>query len=80
MILHEDQQRLVISLFSLIFLSYPIRFLPSSNIRYIYSLLVGSLIQIYVFRSDMIVIYIQHAIVFAIIKFKGPQCGFLVTL
>ena len=78
--LPEDLLRLVYGMLALIPLSAPLRFLPSSFLRYVYSLLLGLLIQFYVFRDYMYPIYIQHLLVFAIIKFKGPRCGAIVTL
>jgi hypothetical protein len=64
---------------ALIPLSYPLRFLRP-NIKAAYSLLAGLALQVYVFRSFMYPIYVQHLIVFALIKLKGPKCGGLVTL
>jgi hypothetical protein len=77
--LPDDLLRLVYGMILLIPLSYPLRFI-NPTIRYWYSLALSVLLQIYVFRSFMYPIYIQHIIVFAIIKFKVPKCGLLVTI
>ena len=76
--LPEDLLRLLFGMAALIPLSYPMRHL-SASIRYWYSFIISSLLQIYVFRESMYPIYIQHVIVFGIIKLKGPKCGLLVT-
>ena len=77
--LPDDLLRLVYAMTLLIPLSYALRHL-NPTLRYWYSLVLSLLLQIYVFRSFMYPIYIQHFIVFAIIKFKGPKCGLLVTI
>jgi lysophospholipid acyltransferase len=50
------------------------------QLRYAYSLLLGLALQWLVFRDYMLPIYVQHLIVFAIIKVKGRRCGALVTV
>ena len=75
----EDLLRLVLGMLALIALSYPLRFLTPKT-KAIYSLVGGLVLQIYVFRSYMYLIYVQHLIVFALIKLRGPKCGGLVTL
>jgi len=76
----DDLLGLVIGMFALIPLSFPIRFIGNRTARYAYSLILALVIQIYVFGTQMYPIYVQHLIVFAIIKIKGPRCGGLVTL
>jgi hypothetical protein len=66
-------------MFALIPLSFPIRFIRHRLARYSYSLLLGLALQIYVFGAYMYPIYLQHLVVFAIIKLKGPKCGGIVT-
>ncbi len=64
---------------ALIPLSYILRLLPP-QFRFWYSLITGLLVQIWVFKSYMYPIYVQHIIAFALIRLKGPKCGGLVTL
>ena len=71
--------RLCFGLASLIPLSFTMRLIHNIPARYLYSTLLGFLIQWLVFRTYMLPIYLQHIIVFAIIKLKGPRCGALVT-
>jgi len=71
--------RLLFGMALLVPLSYALRYLKPA-FKYWYSLIVGSALQIYVFRWDMYPVYIQHFIVFAIIKLKGPRCGLIVTV
>jgi len=78
--INEDQLRLILSLLAMVFLSYPIRFIYPIKLRYIYSLALGLILQIFVFRHDMLGIYIQTLIVFAILKIrKGKKCGAIIT-
>ena len=75
----QDLLGLLYGMTALIPLSYPLRFLPL-QLRFWYSLIAGLLVQIWVFKSYMYPIYVQHLIAFALIRLKGPRCGGLVTL
>ena len=77
--LPEATIRLVLGMFLLIPLSYLIRFLPSRSLREKYSLLVGLAMQYWVFRESIVPVYAQHLMAYALIKWKGPKCGALVT-
>lgn len=79
--INEDQLRLVSSLLLLGPLSFFLRFIKPTNIRYLYSLSLSCLLQIFVFRENMIGLYVQSAIVFLIIKFfRGKKVGVIVTI
>ncbi len=79
--LSEDQKRLILSITLLIPLSFFIRFIKPAPYRYIYSLMLSILLQLYVFESNMIGIYVQALIVFILIKvFKGKKIGAIVTI
>ena len=60
-------------------LSYLLRYIGPLQ-KYWYSLVLSSLLQIYVFRKDMYPIYIQHLVVYGLIRLKGPKCGLIVTV
>jgi len=77
--INPDLLKLVLGLAALVPLSYPIRFITNKQARYSYSLIMGLALQIYIFGTEMYPIYIQHIIVFIILKLKGPKCGGLVT-
>lgn len=77
--LNHDLKRLVIGMALLVPLSYPMRFFHST-VKFWYSLLVGLAMQIYVFQSYLYPIIVQHLIAFALIKWKGPKCGKIVTI
>lgn len=77
----EDQIRLVSSLLILIPLSFFLRFIKPNNYRYMYSLVLSTLLQLYVFQENMLGIYIQNAIVFILIRFlKTKKIGVIVTI
>ena len=79
--LTEDQLRIVSSLLILVPLSFFIRFIRPTQYRYVYSLLLSCLLQVYVFQADMIWLHIQSIIVFFLIRmFKGKNIGAIVTI
>ena len=77
-VFQEDVMKFLLGMLALIPLCYVLRFLPFS-IRYWYSTLIGLAIEIWVFHPSIYPIFVQHIIVYVIIKVKGPKCGKLVT-
>jgi hypothetical protein len=76
----EDILRMFGGLLSLIPLSYAIQHIRNPSFRYAYSLIAALASQIFVFESYMYPIYIQHLIVYAIIKIRGKKSkGGLIT-
>jgi len=77
----EDQVRLISSLLILVPLSFFLRFIKPAKYRYLYSLILSCLLQLFVFREKMIGLYIQSIIVFLMIKFlKNKKLGAIVTI
>lgn len=74
-----DILRMLGGLLALVPLSYPIRFIPQREVRKAYSLVLGLVVQLFVFQSYMYPIYFQHLIVFLLIRYRGPRCGAIVT-
>jgi len=73
--------RLVSSLLLLAPLSFFLRFVRPTNYRYLYSLVLSCLLQIFVFRENMIGLYFQSLLVFLMIKFlKSKKIGVIVTI
>lgn len=62
----------------LIPLCFPLRYL-SYQLKYLYSTLLGLILPIWVYGNSVYPIFLQHLIVFAIIKTVGPKCGKIVT-
>jgi hypothetical protein len=77
--LTDDQIRLVLALVISIPISLPIRYLPSKLIRSLYSFLMGTALQYYVYGTDIWLTFTQHIVVYIIILIKGRNCGGLVT-
>jgi hypothetical protein len=75
----EDSLRLCFGLLALVPLSYSLKFLSSPRLRYLYSTICGLLLQLFVYRSYMLPIYLQHLIVFALIRLLPRRCGAIVT-
>lgn len=78
--LSDDQIRLIIALIVSIPISLPIRYLPSKLIRSLYSFVLGTGLQYYVYGSDIWLTFTQHIIVYLLIIIKGRNCGSLITV
>ena len=79
MVLSEDQAKFVIGLIVSIPLSYYLRKLKTKNHRYLYSIILGTLLQFFVYGYDIWMPFLIHLIVYGLIKIKGRKCGALVT-
>lgn len=75
-----DSLRLCLGLLALLPLSYLLQRIQTRRMREFYSTVGGFLLQLMVYRGHMLPIYVQHFIVFAMIRLKGRRCGALVTL
>ena len=78
MALAPSIMRFVIGMASLIPLSFPLRFM-NKHVKYWYSLILSFVLEIWIYQISVFPIFLQHIIVWAIIKTKGPKCGKLVT-
>ena len=77
----DDQLRLISSLLLLVPLSFFLRFIKPTNYRYLYSLVLSCLLQLFVFRENMIGLYVQSGIVFLLIKLlKSKMIGVVITI
>lgn len=79
MALSEDQIKFITGLILSIPLSYFLRKLPTTPARYWYSFTLGTLLQLFVYGTDIWMPFVVHLIVYGIIKLKGRKCGALVT-
>ena len=77
--LDPDTLRLCLCLLLLIPFSLLLRFISSPRARYLYSTLTGLLLQFIAYRSYLLPIYIQHIIVFGMLKLRPRGSGALVT-
>ena len=75
----DDQIRVIVSLILSIPISLPIKYIPSLLLRSLYSFIIGTALQYYVYGSDIWQTFLQHLIVYAIIRIKGRKCGGFVT-
>lgn len=78
--LSDDQIRLIVGLLLSIPLSTLIRVIPQRKMRYTYSFLMGTILQFYVYGFDIWIPFLQHTIVYLMMKIKGRKCGALVTI
>ena len=76
--LAPDVIRFMVGMTSLIPLCLPLRYL-NKQIRYWYSLIIGLALELWVYQISVLPVFVQHIIVWLIIKQKGPKCGKIVT-
>ena len=76
----EDQQRVLIALTLTIPLSYALQKIRNSQIKYIYSFVLGTLTQYYVYGVDVWMVFLLHCFVYGLIKVRSAKCGALVTI
>ena len=74
----QDILNFAFGMLALVPLSYPLRSM-NKQLRFWYSLILGFVLQIWVYRETVYPVYVQHLIAYALIKWKGPKCGKLVT-
>ncbi len=78
--LSDDQIRMVVGLLVSIPISFPIKFLPSKLIRTLYSFIIGTSLQYYVYAIDIWMTFLQHIIVYVLIIALGQRrCGGVIT-
>lgn len=79
MVLTEDQIKFVVGIIVSVPLSYFLRKIPNSANRYIYSFVLGTALQLFVYGLDIWMPFLVHLVIYAMIKIKGRNCGAFVT-
>jgi hypothetical protein len=77
-----DQIRLILTSMLCIPLSYMILKIGKTSLRILYSVFVGTLIQIYVYSEypgQLAILYLMSLVVYFIVKYKRRNCGKIVT-
>lgn len=77
-LLRNDTIRIMFALTLQIFLSYPLKTLHKSK-RYLYSTVLGTFIQWFVFGYQTLVILCFGVAMFLLTKKSGKRCGAVVT-
>ena len=77
--LSEDQIRFISSLAISIPLSYSLRFISSVTIKHLYSFILGTLLQVYVFGAEIWMVFMLHLLMYGIMWSLRRKCGGLVT-
>lgn len=75
----DDQLNLVIGLIFSMPLSEILRALPPGLIRHIYSLVLGTALQIFVFGYDVWMAFLLHTLIYVILRVRAKKCGALIT-
>lgn len=79
MVLPEDQIKFIVGIVVSVPLSYYLRKIPNSDNRYLYSFVLGTALQLFVYGLDIWMPFLVHLIIYAMIKIKGRNCGAFVT-
>ncbi len=78
--LPEDQLRVISALLICVPLSYLMQKMRLPVTRKSYSLIVGLLLQYWIYRTDLIYPLMMHCAVYGLIVLLGRKCGFIVTV
>lgn len=79
MALAQDQIRFISAVLISIPLSFVLRKLQTKQLRLLYSFLLGTLLQFYVYGTDIWMSFSVHLAIYTIIKINGRKSGKLVT-
>lgn len=67
-----------------IFLSIPagllLRYIPSTQVRKLYSIILATGLQYYVYQNELFLALLLHVVIYLILKIRGRQSGFFVTV
>ena len=78
--LSEDQIKFLTALTVSVPLSFVLQKLPAGKVRHIYSTLLGTLLQIFVYGYSIWMIFLLHSVIYLLILVTSKKCGKLVTL
>ena len=76
----DDQLRFITGLTASIPLSYLLSKIIQPHLRHLYSFLLGTLLQIYVYGLDVWMAFFLHAIIYFIVRARRKKCGRFVTI
>ena len=79
MVLAEDQIKFIAGLIISVPLSYYLRKITDIKNKYLYSFILGTALQFFVYGWDIWMPFLVHIAVYGIIKIKGRNCGAFVT-
>lgn len=79
MVLTQDQIKFIAGIIISVPLSFYLRKLTATSQRYLYSFVLGTALQLFVYGWDIWMPFLVHFAVYAIIKIKGRHCGAFVT-
>lgn len=78
--LSDDQVRILISMVACIPLSYAMPKIPSARGRELYSFILGTLVQFYVYGWELWVVFALHTICYVMAKANPARCGKHITI
>ena len=79
MVLSEDQIKFIGGIIASVPLSYFQRKIKTKSQRYLYSFILGTLLQFFVYGFDIWMPFLMHLVVYGLIKVKGRKSGALIT-
>lgn len=78
--IQSDQIRFISSILACIPLSYIIPKIPNVYARELYSFLMGTIIQYFIYGSDIYLVFLLHFLVYGMVKISPANCGKSVTI
>jgi lysophospholipid acyltransferase len=76
----EDQIKILSSMLICIPLSYLLPKIPRALYRELYSTILGTLVQLFIYGKDLGIIFVLHALVYGLLKWRRRNCGNVVTI
>lgn len=76
----DDQARILGSMVACIPLSYLIPKIPSAFGRELYSFVLGTIVQYFIYGQEIVMVFALHALVYAMVKLNPKRCGKHVTI
>jgi lysophospholipid acyltransferase len=75
----DDQIRVLSSMLACIPLSYFLPKIGNVYLREIYSIVLGTVIQFYIYGKDLVMVFALHAVVYGLVMANRRYCGTVVT-
>lgn len=77
--LSDDQTRIILGLLFSVPIGYGFRYIRQVDMRELYSIIAGTLLQYYVYGSSIALVFALHALVYLLAYLNIKNLGFVVT-
>jgi hypothetical protein len=76
----DDKIRFLASMTVSVPLSFALRYIPSLEARYWFSLITGTAIQVYIYGYGVFLFFLMHAFIYALLHMRPHSCGGLINI